>query len=41
MSLLGLVALALFFESYDISMLTAALPHIARDLGMSEADLGT
>ena len=40
-SLLGLVALALFFESYDISMLTAALPHIARDFGMSQADLGT
>ncbi len=40
-SLLGLVALALFFESYDISMLTAALRHIASDLGMSEDDLGT
>lgn len=40
MTLLGLVALALFFESYDISMLTAALTHIARDLGMDEADLG-
>jgi MFS family permease len=40
-SLLGMVALALFFESYDISMLTAALPHIASDLGMSEDHLGT
>jgi len=39
-SLLGLVALALFFESYDVSMLTAALQHIAHDLGMNEADLG-
>jgi MFS family permease len=39
-SLLGLVALALFFESYDVSMLTAALRHIARDLGMAEENLG-
>jgi MFS family permease len=40
-SLLGLVSLALFFESYDISMLTAALGHIARDLGMEESSLGS
>jgi MFS family permease len=39
-SLLGLVSFALFFESYDVSMLTAALGHIARDLGMAEASLG-
>jgi MFS family permease len=39
-SLLGLVALALFFESYDVSMLTAALGHIAADLGMPEETLG-
>jgi MFS family permease len=38
--LLGLVALALFFESYDISMLTSALKFIAEDLGMAETDLG-
>lgn len=38
--LLGLVALALFFEQYDLSMLTSALPFIARDLGMTEATLG-
>jgi MFS family permease len=38
--LLGLVALALFFESYDISMLTSALKFIAHDLGMAEGDLG-
>lgn len=38
--LLGLVALALLFESYDISMLTSALKFIARDLGMAESDLG-
>jgi MFS family permease len=39
-TLLGLVALALFFEQYDQSMLTSALKFIAADLGMSEADLG-
>ena len=38
--LLGLVALALFFESYDISMLTSALKFIAEDLGMPEDSLG-
>ena len=39
-SLLGLVSLALFFEQYDNSMLTAALKFIAADLGMTEHDLG-
>jgi putative MFS transporter len=39
-TLLGLVALALFFESYDISMLTSALSFIARDLAIAEGDLG-
>jgi putative MFS transporter len=39
-TLLGLVSLALFFESYDLSMLTSALKHIAEDLGMAEQDLG-
>lgn len=38
--LLGLVALALFFESYDLSMLTSALPYIAADLHMSTSGLG-
>jgi MFS family permease len=38
--LLGLVSLALFFESYDLSMLTSALPYIATDLGMSTSNLG-
>jgi putative MFS transporter len=38
--LLGLVALALFFEQYDMSMLTSALKFIAADLGIAEADLG-
>jgi MFS family permease len=40
LTLLGLVSLALFFESYDLSMLTAALKQIADDLGMAEQDLG-
>jgi putative MFS transporter len=40
-SLLGLVALALFFEQYDNSMITAALKHIAGDLGMPESQLGS
>jgi MFS family permease len=39
-SLLGLVSLALFFESYDMSMLTSALRYIATDLGMTERELG-
>ncbi len=39
--LLGLVSLALFFESYDVSLVTSALKFIARDLGMTEADLGS
>lgn len=38
-TVLGLVTLALFFEAYDLSMLTAALPRMAADLGMSEAEL--
>ncbi|HSP97079.1 MAG TPA: MFS transporter [Candidatus Dormibacteraeota bacterium] len=40
-SLLGLVALALFFEQYDNSMLTSALKHIAEDLQMPKEELGT
>ena len=40
LALLGLVALALFFESYDLSMGTSALKHIADDLGIAEGDLG-
>ncbi len=39
-SLLGLVAFAIFFEQYDASMLTAALKHIATDLRIEEGDLG-
>jgi MFS family permease len=38
--LLGIVSLALFFESYDVSMITSALKYIAEDLGMAESDLG-
>lgn len=39
LSLLGVVALALFFEEYDLAMLTLALPQIAPDLGMSVDEL--
>jgi MFS family permease len=38
--LLGIVSLALFFESYDLSMGTSALKYIAEDLGIPERDLG-
>lgn len=38
--LLGIVSLALFFESYDLSMGTSALKHIADSLGITDADLG-
>lgn len=41
LSVLGLVSLALFFEQYDNSMLTSALKFIARDLAMTEGDLGS
>jgi MFS family permease len=37
--LLGIVALALFFEQYDLSLLTSALKFIAHDLGMSEQEM--
>src|SRR5262249_44316061 len=40
MRLLGLVSLALLFESYDVSMLTSALKFIAQDLGIAESELG-
>jgi len=40
-SLLGLVAMALFFEQYDNSLLTSALKYIAADLGMQEHQLGS
>lgn len=38
--LLGFVSLALLFENYDFSLLTAALPYIAKSLGLEEAQLG-
>jgi len=38
--LLGFVSLALLFENYDFSLLTAALPFIAESLDIGEADLG-
>lgn len=38
--MLGMVALALFFESYDLSLGTSALKHIAEDLGIGADELG-
>lgn len=38
--LLGFVSFALFFENYDFSLLTAALPFIAESLALTETDLG-
>jgi len=38
--MLGVVALALFFEQYDFGMLGSALPRIATDLGIDRADYG-
>jgi MFS family permease len=37
---LGLVVLGSFFEAYDLSLLTAAIPHIADDLRIDAAALG-
>ncbi len=39
LNLLGFVALALFFESYDLSMSTSALNHIVRDLEIPAHEL--
>jgi MFS family permease len=39
LTLLGLVSLAYFFESYDLSLLMAALSFIAKDLGITESEL--
>ena len=38
--LLGFVALAMFFENYDVSLLGALLKYIAEDFGLSKAGLG-
>ncbi len=40
LAVLGIVALALLFESYDMALLTAALGKIASDFGLSEAAQG-
>ncbi len=40
LDMLGVIALALLFENYDQSMLTAALKQIAEDFGVAESDLG-
>ena len=38
---LGLVSLALYFEQYDFSMLSAAWGHITASLGIAESRFGT
>lgn len=38
---LGLVSLAMFFEQYDLAMLTAALKFVADDLGIAENQFGS
>lgn len=40
LDMLGVIALALLFENYDQSMLTAALKQIAEGFGIAESDLG-
>jgi putative MFS transporter len=40
LGILGIVALGLFFENYDLSLLTSALGHIADDLGFERDRLG-
>jgi MFS family permease len=41
LSLLGPVALAMFFENYDMSLLTSVLKFLAEDFALDEAELGT
>jgi MFS family permease len=41
LSLLGFVALAMFFENYDLSLLTSVLKFLREDFGLSEAELGS
>ena len=40
LTLLGTVGLAVFFEAYDLSLLTSALSFIAADLEITEETLG-
>ncbi len=39
--LLGLVSFAMLFENYDISLIGAALPQIAREFGLSHPEKGS
>lgn len=39
LTLLGLVSLACFFETYDLSLMMSALSYIAHDFGIPEPDL--
>ena len=39
-TLLGCVAIAVFYENYDLSLLNTSLKHIAESLLVDETDLG-
>ena len=39
--LLGFVALAMFFENYDMSLLTSVLKFLREDFGLSQAEMGS
>ena len=39
--ILGFVALAMFFENYDMSLLTSVLKYLREDFGLTEAELGS
>lgn len=39
--LLGFVALAMFFENYDMSLLTSVLKYLGEDFGLDTAELGS
>jgi MFS family permease len=39
--LLGFVALAMFFENFDMSLLGAVLKYLAQDFGLDKAELGS
>ena len=39
--ILGFVALAMFFENYDMSLLTSVLKFLGEDFNLNESELGT
>ena len=40
LTLLGCVAIAMFYENYDLSLLNTSLKHIAESLRVEETNLG-